>query len=168
MLRQRLPQTEETVAQRWLPVVLLMLACGGGSGPGKAGPDESAVTPDAAVRSFMAAVADSNIARMGRFWGTGKGPAVIVNQPADHVQRLTVTQSYLRRSPFRIVRMDPVSPERMTVVVDLDRRDQDGTSCVKQVPFAVIKTGKYGWIVTAVDLNQAGAPARPCGGVRKP
>jgi hypothetical protein len=151
------------VAQRWLPVLLVLLACGGGA-PSQPGPDERAVTPDAAVRSFMAAVADSNIARMGRYWGTGKGPAEIVNQPADHQQRLTVTQSWLRHSQYRIVRMDPVSEARMTVMVDLDRRDPDGTTCVRQVPFGVINTGKYGWIVTAIDLNLVGAPTRPCSG----
>jgi hypothetical protein len=146
-----------------MPALLVLLACGGG-GPAQPGPAENATTPDAAVRSFMAAVSDSNIARMGRFWGTGKGPAVIVNQPADHQQRLTVTQSFLRRASYRIVRMDPVSQERMTVMVDLDRRDPDGTTCVRQVPFGVIKVGKYGWIVTAIDLNQVGAPSRPCAG----
>ncbi len=151
------------MTQRWFPFLLLAVACGGG-GSQQPGPNETATTPDAAVRSFMQAVADSNITRMGRYWGTGKGPASIVNQPADHQQRLTVTQSFLRGSGFRITRMDPVatSRDRMTVTVDLDRRDPNGNSCVKQVPFSVINTAKYGWIVSAIDLNQAGAPARPC------
>jgi hypothetical protein len=149
------------VSQRWLPVLFLALACGGGGGS-QPSPNDVASTPDAAVRSFMQAVADSNITRMGRYWGSGKGPAAVVGQPSDHQQRLTVAQSYLRRSAYRVVRMDPVSDQKMTVVVDLDRRDPDGTTCVRQVPFAVIKTGKYGWIVSAIDLNQAGAPARPC------
>ena len=153
------------MSQRGLPVLLLVLACGGGGGgSSQPSPSEAATTPDAAVRSFMQAVADSNIARMGRYWGSGKGPAAIVNQPADHEQRLTVTQSFLRNSAFRIIRMDPdpSASERMTVTVDLDRRDPGGTTCVKQVPFSVIKTGKYGWIVSSIDLNQAGAPTRPC------
>jgi hypothetical protein len=145
-----------------LPALLLALACGGGGGGSQPSPNEAAATPDAAVRSFMQAVADSNITRMGRYWGSGKGPAAVVGQPADHQQRLTVTQSFLRRSAYRVVRMDPVSDDKMTVVVDLDRRDPDGTTCVRQVPFAVIKTGKYGWIVSSIDLNQAGAPTRPC------
>ncbi len=154
------------MSHRWSPVLLLALACGGG-GAGSSSqpsPSESATTPDGAVRSFMQAVADSNIARMGRYWGTSKGPAAIVNQPADHHQRLIVTQSYLRASPFRVVRIDPVANDagRMTVTVDLDRRDPGGASCVRQVPFTVVKTGKYGWIVSSIDLNLAGAPGRPC------
>ena len=150
--------------QRWLPFLMFALACGGGGGGSQPSPNDVATTPDAAVRGFMRAVADSNIARMGRYWGTGKGPASEVNQPSDHQQRLTVTQSYLRNSNYRIIRMDPVSnsDDRMTVTVDLDRRDPDGSTCVRQVPFGMIKTGKYGWIVSSIDLNQAGAPTRPC------
>ncbi len=157
------------MSQRWLPALMLALACGGGGGGGaaaKPSPSDVATTPDAAVRSFMAAVADSNIARMGRYWGTGKGPAAIVGQPADHQQRLTVTQSYLRNTPYRVVRMDPAPNDRMTVTLDLDRHDPDGTTCVRRVPFGVVNTGKYGWIVASIDLNQAGAPSQPCAGQR--
>jgi hypothetical protein len=149
------------VSQRWLSVLVLALGCGGGGGS-QPMPNDAAATPDAAVRSFMQAVADSNITRMGRYWGTGKGPAAIVGQPADHQQRLTVTQAFLRGSPYRIVRMDPAASGRMTVTVDLDRRDPGGATCVRQVPFGVVKTDKYGWIVSSIDLNQVGAPARPC------
>lgn len=151
------------MSKRWLPCLIFALACGGG-GSSQPNPSDVATTPDAAVRSFMQAVADSNITRMGRYWGTGKGPAAVVNQPSDHQQRLTVTQSYLRGSGYRIVRMDPVnnSDDRMTVTIDFDRRDPDGATCVRQVPFQLIRTGKYGWIVSSIDLNQAGAPTRPC------
>lgn len=144
---------------------MFALACGGG-GSSQPNPNDVATTPDGAVRSFMKAVADSNITRMGRYWGTSKGPAAVVNQPSDHQQRLAVTQSYLRNSTFRIVRMDPVpnSADRMTVTVDFDRRDSDGSTCVRQVPIQVIKTSKFGWIVSSIDLNQAGSPARPCAG----
>lgn len=152
------------MSQRWFPFLLLAVACGGGGGSQQPAPNETATTPDAAVRSFMAAVADSNITRMGRYWGTGKGPASIVNQPADHQQRLTVTQSYLRDSEFRVTRIDPVPNvnSRATVTVALDRRDANGTRCVKEIPFGVVNTTKYGWIVSSIDLNLAGAPGRPC------
>lgn len=153
------------MSQRWMPVLMLVVACGGGGGGSQQpSPSEAATTPDGAVRSFMQAVADSNIIRMARYWGTAKGPAGVVNQPADHPQRLTVTQSYLRASPYRVVRMDPdpKSGDRMIVTVDLDRKDPGGASCVRQVPFTVVKTSKYGWIVSSIDLNLAGAPGRPC------
>lgn len=154
------------MSKHWLPAVLLLaIACGGGQ-VSSASPDENATTPDAAVKNFLQAVADSNMTRMGRFWGTGKGPAGIVKQPADYERRLLVTQAYLRGSPYRVVGMDRVSDDRMTVTVDLDRRDSDGKSCVRKVPVGVVRTGKYGWVVTSIDLNQAGPPSRPCSGQR--
>ena len=149
---------------RWAPVLLLVVACGGGGGGSQPSPSDQAATADGAVRSFMQALADSNIARMGRYWGTQKGPASVVNQPADYRQRLTVTQAYLKGSPYRVVRIDPVANDanRMTVTVDLDRKDPARPTCVRQVPFTAVKTGKYGWIVSSIDLNLAGAPGRPC------
>lgn len=153
------------MSQRWMPVLMLVVACGGGGGGSQQpSPSDAAATADGAVRSFMQAVADSNITRMARYWGTAKGPAGVVNQPADHQQRLTVTQSYLRASPYRVVRIDPApnGGDRMIVTVDLDRKDPGGASCVRQVPFTVVKTSKYGWIVSSIDLNLAGAPGRPC------
>ncbi len=86
-----------------LGLLCVVLACGGGAAAGTS-PDDTATTPEAAVRNFMQAVADSNITRMARFWGTSKGPAAITGQPADYRDRLVVAQSFLRRSPFRLLR----------------------------------------------------------------
>mgnify|MGYP007096045351 CR=1 FL=1 len=79
-------------------------------------------------------------------------------------ESLTVTQSFLRASPYRVVRIDPApnGGDRMIVTVDLDRKDPSGVTCVRQVPFTAVKTAKYGWIVSSIDLNLAGAPGRPC------
>lgn len=113
----------------------------------------------------MQAVADSNITRMGRYWGTSRGPASLVHHPADYEQRLFVTQSFLRDSPFHILRSDPISgdKDRQTVQVDLDRADPDGARCTRNVPFTVLNAGKHGWIVTSIDLTLAGTPGRSCG-----
>lgn len=142
--------------------LLLSLACGGG--PGTVLPVDSATSPEGAVRSFLQGVADSNITRMGRYWGTSRGPASQTRYPADYEQRLFVTQSYLRDSPFHILRTDPVSgnPNRQVVQVDLDRTDPDGTRCTRHVPFTVLNVGQDGWIVTAIDLTLAGTPGRAC------
>jgi hypothetical protein len=141
--------------------LLVALACGG---PQQPAPEDMATTPEGAVRNFMQAVADSNIARMGRYWGTTKGPASIVRQPADYEQRLGVTQAFLRNSPYRIVRTDPVIGDdaRKMVVVELSRADPDGNRCTKALPFGVINAGKHGWIVNAVNLTLAGTPGRAC------
>lgn len=145
-------------------VVLFALACGGG--PQSPAPQDMATTPEGAVRNFMQAVADSNIARMGRFWGTAKGPAGVVRQPTDYEQRLGVTQAFLRNSPYRILRTDPVSGDdaRKMVVVELSRADPDGTKCTKAIPFGVVNAGKHGWIVNTINLTLAGTPGRACSG----
>ena len=58
--------------QRWLGSVLLLAACGGGtSAPNSAQPAGSA---SGAVRSFMQAVADSNLDKMASLWGTAEWP----------------------------------------------------------------------------------------------
>jgi hypothetical protein len=152
-------------------ILLLATACGGGSpGPGGTTPRNAALTPDGAVRQFMQAVADSNIARMGAFWGTAHGPASVVKEPSDYERRLEVTRAFLQGSPYKITRMDPVQddPGRMTVAVELERHDGDGTVCLRTVPYTVVKTDKYGWIVSAIDLNLAGTPGRSCAGPRPP
>lgn len=153
------------MTNRWLPMLLLLAACGGGGGAAlsSAGPSENATTADAAVRQFMQAVADSNINRMARYWGSSKGPAAITGQPADYIQRMTVTQAYLRRSPYRVVSMNPIDKQRMLVTTEFDRGTPGSTTCAKQMGIEVRDMGKYGWIVTAMDLNKVGSPARPCG-----
>jgi len=155
---------EDGVSRRlMLGLLCVVLGCGGGAATGAA-PDESATVPEAAVRNFMQAVADSNITRMARFWGTSKGPAAITGQPADYRDRLVVAQAFLRRSPFRLVRTDmvPTQNDRRAVLVEFERTDSDGKQCTKQVPFTVLPAGKHGWIVVAIDLNQVGSPGRAC------
>jgi hypothetical protein len=151
------------VIRRVAPVLMLLaVACGGG--PGAPMPKDTATTPENAVREFMQAVADSNITMMGRYWGTAHGPATETHQPADYVQRLAVTQAFLRHSPYRILRTDPVvgDPARQSVQVELDRTDLDGSRCTRSAPFTIVNVGKRGWIVTAIDLTLVGTPGRAC------
>lgn len=154
------------MSRRLVPMlVLLALACGGGqAGSSPVAPAPKADAPDAAVRNFMEAVADSNIARMARYWGTRNGPAAETRQPADWEQRLGITQIFLRRSPYKIVRIDEVAgvPERRVVQVDLERKDADGTSCTRTIPVTVVDAKDHGWVVTAIDLSVAGTPGRAC------
>lgn len=150
--------------RRLLSVLLAAaLGCGGSQAAGVT-PQELATTPEAAVRNFMQAVADSNITRMGQFWGSASGPATVTRQPADYRDRLVVTQAYLRQSPFRLLRTDPLPNQanRRAVQVEFDRVDLDGKRCTRAVPITVLNAGKHGWIVTGLDLNQVGTPGRSC------
>ena len=137
----------------------LWLAGCGGTPPGAPAPASGRSSPDQVVQSFMRAVADSNVAGMAQFWGTARGSAASTGQPADWEKRLTVTQLYLRRAPFKIVGGGSTSNDqgRREVQVQLDRG-----ACQRVVPFVVILTSSEGWLVNQIDLNAAGTPDRPC------
>ena len=106
----------------------------------------------------MQAVADSNITRMTELWGSENGPASVTRKPDDYQRRMVIAQLYLRNAPYKILREDPVTGDakRRIVTVDLDRKD-----CTRTVPITVVSVDRA-WIVNQVDLNQAGAPVRPC------
>lgn len=140
--------------QRWFGTVLLLAACGGGSAP-PAQPSNSAA---GAVRSFMQAVADSNLAKMASLWGTANGPASKTGQPPDYGRRIIIMQAYLHNDSFRIVSDEPESSDnRRAQQVEIKRQ-----TCTWTVPFVTVKTGEGMWLVTQVDLAAAGNPKRPC------
>ena len=144
--------------QRWLGTMLLLAACGGGTGAPAAQPASSAT---GAVRSFMQAVADSNVDRMASLWGTASGPASKTKQPPDYQRRVAIMQAYLRNQSFRITSDVPgVDPNRRAVQVEIKR-----DACTWSVPFVAVKAAEGSWIVTQVDLAAAGNPARPCANV---
>jgi hypothetical protein len=142
--------------QRWLVSVLLLAACGGGANPQT--PAQPASSASGVVRSFMQAVADSNVDKMASLWGTALGPAAKTNVPPDYRRRVAVMQAYLRNRSFRILSDQPQASEnRRAVQVELNRY-----TCTWSVPFVAIKIPDGTWLVTQVDLAAAGNPARPC------
>jgi hypothetical protein len=139
---------------QWLGSVLLVAACGGGSAP----QTQPANSASGAVRSFMEAVADSNLNKMANLWGTASGPAAKTNQPPDWQRRIGIMRAYLRNDSFRITSDVPEADEnRRALLVEIKR-----SSCTWSVPFTAIKTRDGSWIVTQLDLAAAGNPARPC------
>jgi hypothetical protein len=114
--------------------------------------------PQATVASFMNAVQANDFEAMGQLWGTEDGPA------ADHMDseqldmRLTVMTSYLAHEKYQVVEQPTaVTRERRRLYrVELTRQ-----GCLLRVPFEVILT-RRGWLVSKVDLEQAGNPGRPC------
>ncbi|MEO6067792.1 MAG: hypothetical protein ABJB33_00870 [Gemmatimonadota bacterium] len=137
---------------------LVLAACGGG-GSTSASDVAPLGSAEAAVREFLAAVQDSNIARMGRAWGSSSGPAAVTNTPAQWEQRLKVVQVYLRGGNYRITGNvpDASSARRRNLSVEFTRGD-----CVKQVPFVAVETSRGGWLVESVDISVAGNPLNPC------
>ena len=151
------------------PLVLLLLAACGGGQAAPAAPADLATTGEGAVRAFLQAVADSNITRMARYWGSANGPAATTGQPTGYEQRLAVTQIYLRNSPYKILSTDPVTHDvsRLQVNVSFDRTDTDGSTCLRTAPITVVNTGKTGWIVTSLDLTVVGTPGHACNAPRR-
>lgn len=141
--------------QLGLGAVLLVAACGGGAGAAEPEPTTSA---SGAVRSFMQAVADSNIAKMASLWGSASGPASRTNQPPDYLRRVAIMQAYLRNDSFRVTSDSPEAGENRRALQVEIRRD----TCTWNVPFVAIKANDGNWLVTQVDLAAAGNPARPC------
>lgn len=133
---------------------LLLAACAGGSA-GDVAPIGSA---EGAVREFLAAVSDSNIARMGRAWGSSGGPAAVTNNPENWEERLKVVQIILRRGTYRVTTnvADPTASNKRNLNVEFTR----GT-CVKNVPFVAVQTNN-GWLVESMDVSAAGNPMNPC------
>ncbi len=119
------------------------------------------VDPEAAVRSFLAAVSANSITGMGQLWGTTEGPAVGNMDQAELEQRLTVVRIYLEHEQFAIVPGDPVAGVNIeagerAVFVRLTRR-----GCTPTVPFTLVPYGG-GWLIRSIDLASAGNPSRRC------
>lgn len=133
-------------------------ACGGAQASGPPGVPAPAPTAAAAVTDFMQAVADSNLTAMADLWGTERGSALQTGQPRDYQRRVIIMQSYLRGGTGRIVSEVDTPEGRKLITLELSR----GRGCTKLVPFTVIRQGKR-WLISAIELDAAGVPGKPCG-----
>lgn len=133
-----------------------LAACSHGTGAPHPTPVPSA---EGAIREFLAAASDSNIARMANVWGNSSGPAAVTGQPPKWEERLKVVQIYLRGGNWTVVDNKPQqgSTDRRDVLMQFTR----GT-CVKSVPFVAVKSSGGGWVVESVDVTAAGNPVTPC------
>lgn len=158
-------------------VVLLAALVGCSGAPGPTASARPKPTPEDAVRSFMQAAADSNLARMAELWGTRAGSAAKTGQPPDYERRIAIMRFYLSGSPFHVLpggaaeftpaagdtgkgRLPGPGDEGATtrqVVVQLDRQ-----GCAKYVPFVLVRTADDSWLINQVDIAAAGHPLRPC------
>ena len=83
--------------------------------------------------------------------------------PRDELEkRLIIMQRYLSNASFEVQpgqpgRVLPQSAKQQFYSVRLVRSD----GCAKTVPFTVVRSGN-GWLVSDIDLAQAGTPGRPC------
>jgi hypothetical protein len=142
------------IKQLGFAATLLLMSCGGSSGPA---PTQPSSTPAGAVQGFMKAVADSNLAKMATFWGNANGPASQTKQPPDWQRRIAIMQAYLKNDSFRVTADVPgTDQDHRDLQVEIKRQ-----TCSWSVPFVAVKSGQ-GWVVTQVDISTAGNPARGC------
>ena len=106
----------------------------------------------------MNAVRASDVEAMAQLWGTREGPA------ADHMDseqldmRLAVMIRFLAHERYQVAERRTAVPREgyRSYQVELTRQ-----GCLLLVPFETVLTGR-GWLVSNVDLEQAGTPGRPC------
>jgi hypothetical protein len=116
--------------------------------------------PELTVTRFMTAVKANDLVAMSQLWGTSSGPAADDMDSAELEMRLTVMQLYLTHDEYQI--------EPAVALVGLDDRTRayvvrvTRAGCVLPVPFELVSVGG-GWLVSSVDLTQAGNPSRSCG-----
>ncbi|MDH4043517.1 MAG: hypothetical protein OEY20_11610 [Gemmatimonadota bacterium] len=139
----------------FLALILASSACGGK----RVDPMGLPTEPVAAVRQFMEGVRANDLAVMGGVWGSSKGPATAWMNSEELQKRLMVVRSYLSHETYGIEPGGALpgnsSGERM-VRVRLNRR-----GCAPVVPFTTLQY-RGRWLVSAIDLEAAGNPARPC------
>ena len=118
------------------------------------------IDPEVTVSRFMSAVEANNLVAMGQLWGTKKGPSV---EEMDHTElemRLTVMQSYLSHDEYEV--LEGLASLRVDEGTRAYQIRLTRAGCVHNVPFELVRVGGE-WLVSSVDLAQAGNPARACG-----
>ena len=129
----------------------LALACGGGHNqlPVPA-------TMNDAVNQFLDAVQAKDIPRMGRLWGSARGPAAQWMSDSILHMRMSVVQRYLQAPGYRIVEGPLAVPgrnDRRLFQVELQR-----PQCARVQPIEIVQTHSGGWLVSDVHLESASTP----------
>lgn len=113
------------------------------------------------LTQFLGAVKANDLERMGRLWGTQRGPAVGWMDGKELRQRLAVIQRYLAHAGSRIVEGPIVPPDgrpdRRTFRVELQRE-----RCNVVFPIELVRSKSGGWLVLDVHLESVGNPVAPC------
>jgi hypothetical protein len=113
-------------------------------------------TMNDAVNQFLDAVQAKDIPRMGRLWGSTRGPAAQWMSDSVLQMRMSVVQRYLTAPGYRIVEGPlpvPGRSDRRLFQVELQR-----PQCPHMQPIEVVQTRSGGWLVADVHLESAGTP----------
>jgi Fe2+ transport system protein FeoA len=117
------------------------------------------VDPEVTLSRFMTAVQANDLVSMSQLWGTKDGPAARRMDRAELNQRLRVMQIMLKHEQYEI------APDASMAGLDDRTRAYRlrlmRMGCQVDVPFQLVRVGD-GWLVSVIDLTQAGNPARTC------
>lgn len=135
--------------------LLAVMACGSKASPSIMLP----LDPEVTLSRFMSAVQANDLVSMSQLWGTKDGPAARKMERAELNQRLTVMQIMLKHERYEI------TADVLTAGLDDKTRAYHlrliRLGCQVDVPFELVRVGE-GWLVSVIDLTQAGNPARTC------
>ncbi len=135
--------------------VLALMACGSQGFPSIRLP----LDPEVTLSRFMSAVQADDLVSMSQLWGTKDGLAERKMERAELNQRLAVMQIMLKRERYEI------TADVLTAGLDDKTRAYHlrlmRLGCEVDVPFELVRVGE-GWLVSVIDLTQAGNPARAC------
>lgn len=135
--------------------VLAVMACGSKASPSIMLP----LDPEVTLSRFMSAVQANDLVSMSQLWGTKDGPAARKMERAELTQRLTVMQIMLQHEQYEITAdVSAAGLDDRTRAYQLRLRR---LGCQVDVPFQLVRVGE-GWLVSVIDLTQAGNPARTC------
>ena len=134
---------------------MAVMACGSKASPSIMLP----LDPEVTLSRFMSAVQANDLVSMSQLWGTKDGLAARKMERAELNQRLTVMQIMLKHDRYEItpdVSAAGLDDKTLAYRIRLMR-----LGCQVDVPFELVRVGE-GWLVSVIDLTQAGNPARAC------
>ncbi len=135
--------------------LLAVMACGSKASPSIVLP----LDPEVTLSRFMSAVQANDLVSMSQLWGTKDGLAERKMERAELNQRLTVMQIMLKHERYEITA--DVSIAGLDDKTRAYRLRLMRLGCQVDVPFELVRVGE-GWLVSVIDLTQAGNPARAC------
>lgn len=135
-------------------LALLGVACGGHGASQTPAP---ATMQDALTR-FLAALKDGDVQRMGRLWGTARGPAAEWMPDSTLQMRMAVVQHYLDADGYKVVEGPLPVPGHQNR--RLFHVEMQSPQCVHVQPIELIQASRGGWLVYDVHLEDANEAAK--------
>ncbi|MGD8727953.1 MAG: hypothetical protein PVH40_09925 [Gemmatimonadales bacterium] len=117
-------------------------------------------TPEETVAQFLDAVSATSMETLGQLWGSSRGPAIGFMEEEELLKRRGVIVVYLQHERYEITPATDAllagTGDERRIRVQLYRR-----GCTPVVPFTLTRWNDR-WLVSNIDLQPIGNPARAC------